>query len=75
MKLKNVKDMTLTQIWDKMKKPFNFAWRTGVIFIALGMTCGFVEELVDWIDDLFYEGVDHTEYISEQVKVRYYSDE
>ena len=39
------------------------------------MTCGLVEELVDWIDDLFYEGVDHTEYISEQVKVRYYSDE
>ena len=75
MKLKEIKNMTLTQIWDKMKKPFNFAWRAGVIVIALGMTCGFVEELVDWIDDLFYEGVDHTEYISGQVKVRYYSNE
>ena len=53
--------MSLIQIWDKMKKPFNLAWRAGVIVIALGMTCGFVEELVDWIDDLFYEGVDHTE--------------
>lgn len=75
MKLKELKDMSLTQIWDKMKKLFNFAWRAGVIVIALGVTCGLVEELVDWIDDLFYEGVDHTEYISEQVKVRYYSDQ
>lgn len=25
MKFKEIKDMSLTWIWDKMKKPFNFA--------------------------------------------------
>lgn len=74
MKLKELKDMTLTQIWDKMKKPFNFAWRTGVIVIAIGMAYGLICELGECIWDLFDDDSYETEYISEQVKVRYYRD-
>lgn len=74
MKLKQLKDMTLTQIWDKMKKPFNFTWRTGVIIISIGMVYGLVCELGEWVWDLFDDGCYETEYISNHVKVRYYSD-
>lgn len=65
MKLKNVKEMTLTQIWDKMKKPFNFAWRSGVIVIAIGMAYGLVCELDECIWDLFDDDSYETVYISE----------
>ena len=27
MKFKEIKDMTLAQIWEKVQKPFNFAWK------------------------------------------------
>lgn len=74
MKLKQLKDMTLTQIWYKMKKPFNFAWRTGVIVIAVGMAYGLICELGEWVWDLFDDDSYETEYISEQVKVRNYRD-
>ena len=36
MKLKEIKKMTLAQIWEKIHKPFNFAWKAGVIVIAVG---------------------------------------
>ena len=72
MKLKQLKDMTLTQIWDKMKKPFNFAWRTGIIVIAVGIAYGLICELGEWVWDLFDDDSYETEYISDQVKVRYY---
>ena len=49
MKFKEIKEMTLTQIWDKMKKPFNFAWRAGVIVIAVGMICGLFSEFMGWL--------------------------
>ena len=74
MKFKEIKEMTLTQIWDKMKKPFNFAWRTGVIVIAVGMAYGLICELGEWVWDLFDDDSYDIEYISDNVKVRYYTD-
>ena len=53
MKLKPLKDMTLSHIWDKMKKPFNFAWRTGVIVIAVCISYGLICELGECVWDLF----------------------
>lgn len=74
MKLKNVKDMTLTQIWDKIKKPFNFAWRAGVIVIAVGMICGLFSEFMGWLW-CYVEGDSYeTEYLSDNVRARYYTD-
>ncbi len=49
MKLKELKDLTLTQIWDKMRKPFNFAWRAGVIVIGIGMAYGMICEVGEWV--------------------------
>ena len=48
MKLKELKDMTLTQIWDKFKKPFNFAWKAGIIFMAVCIACGLFSEFMGW---------------------------
>ena len=74
MKLKEIKEMTLVQIWDKMKKPFNFAWRTGVIVIAVGMAYGLICELGEWVWDLFDDDSYDIEYLSENVEARYYTD-
>ena len=74
MKFNEIKEMTLVQIWDKMKKPFNFAWRTGVIVIAVGMAYGLVCEFGECVWDLFDDDSYETKYISEQVKVRNYRD-
>lgn len=74
MKFKEIKEMTLTQIWDKMKKPFNFAWRAGVIVIAVGMICGLFSEFMGWLW-CYGEGDSYeTEYLSDNVKARYYTD-
>lgn len=74
MKLKPLKDMTLSHIWDKMKKPFNFAWRTGVIVIAVCISYGLICELGECVWDLFDDDSYETELISEHVKARYYKD-
>ena len=74
MKLKNVKDMTLSQIWEKVEKPFNFAWKAGIIFIAVGILCGLFSEFMGWLW-CYVEGDSYeTEYISENVQARYYTD-
>lgn len=74
MKLKEIKDMTLTQIWDKIQKPFNFAWRAGIIVIAVCITCGLFSELMGWLWG-YMEGDSYdTEYLSENVEARYYTD-
>ena len=49
MKFKEIKDMTLAQIWGKVQKPFNFAWKAGIIVITVGMTCGLLSELMGWL--------------------------
>lgn len=65
---------TLVQIWDKMKKPFNFAWRAGVIVIAAGMICGLFSEFMGWLW-CYIEGDSYeTEYLSDTVKDKYYTD-
>lgn len=75
MKFKEIKEMTLVQIWDKMKKPFNFAWRAGVIVIAVGMICGLFSEFMGWLW-CYIEGDSYEiEYLSDNVKARYYTDE
>ncbi len=74
MKFKEIKEMTLVQIWDKMKKPFNFAWRTGVIVIAVGMAYGLICELGELVWDLFDGESYDIEYISDNVKAMYYTD-
>lgn len=74
MKFKEIKDMTLSQIWDKFRKPFNFAWRTGVIVIAVGILCGLFSEFMGWLW-CYVEGESYdTEYVSDEIKVRYYTD-
>lgn len=74
MKFNEIKEMTLTQVWDHMKKPFNFAWRTGVIVIAAGMAYGLICELGEWVWDLFDDDSYDIEYLSDNVKARYYTD-
>ena len=49
MKFKEIKDMPLAQIWEKIQKPFNFAWKAGIIVIAVGITCGLLSELMGWL--------------------------
>lgn len=74
MKLKELKDMTLTQIWDKFKKPFNFAWKAGIIFMAICIACGLFSELMGWLW-CYVEGDSYdTEYVSDKIEVRYYTD-
>lgn len=74
MKFKEIKDMTLAQIWEKVQKPFNFAWKAGIIVIAVGMTCGLLSELMGWLWGYVEGEAYDTEYISENVKARYYTD-
>lgn len=57
-----------------MKKPFNFAWRAGVIVIGIGMAYGMICEVGEWVWDLFDDDSYDIEYISEHVKARYYTD-
>lgn len=74
MKLKELKDMTLTQIWDKFKKPFNFAWKAGIIFMAVCIACGLFSEFMGWLW-CYVEGDSYdTEYVSDNIEVRYYTD-
>ena len=74
MKFKEIKNMTLTQIWEKFKKPFNFAWKAGIIVIAVGITCGLFSELMGWLWG-YVEGDSYdTEYVSDKIQVRYYTD-
>lgn len=49
MKFKEIKNMTLTHIWEKIQKPFNFAWKAGIIVIAVGITCGLLSEQMGWL--------------------------
>ena len=74
MKFKEIKNMTLTQIWEKIQKPFNFAWKAGIIVIAVGITCGLLSELMGWLW-CYVEGDTYdTKYLSENVEARYYTD-
>lgn len=73
MKFKEIKDMTLSQIWDKFKKPFNFAWKAGIIVIAVGVTCGLFSELMGWLC-CYVEGDSYDiEYVSDEIEVIYYT--
>ena len=74
MKLKEVKDMTLTQIWEKVQKPFNFAWKAGIIVIAIGIACGLFSELMAFIWCRMEDRISDIEYISDNVKAEYYTD-
>ena len=74
MKLKEIKEMTLTQIWDKIQKPFNFAWTAGIIVIAVGIACGLFSELMAFIWCRMEDRISNIEYISENVKAEYYTD-
>ena len=74
MKLKEIKEMTLTQIWDKIQKPFNFAWKAGIIVIAVGIACGLLSELMAFIWCRIEDRISNIEYISENVKAEYYTD-
>ncbi len=74
MKFKEIKNMTLTQIWEKIQKPFNFAWKAGIIVIAVGITYGLFSELMGWLW-CYVEGDSYdTEYLSENVEAKYYTD-
>ena len=74
MKLKEIKDMTLTQIWEKVQKPFNFAWKVGIIVIAVGIACGLFSELMSFICCSMADRLSDIEYLSENVEARYYTD-
>lgn len=74
MKLKEIKNMTLAQIWEKIHKPFNFAWKAGVIVIAVGIICGLLSELMGWLWCYVEGDAYDTEYLSENVEARYYTD-
>ena len=74
MKLKEIKEMTLTQIWDKIQKPFNFAWTAGIIVIAVGIAYGLFSELMAFIWCRMEDRISNIEYISENVKAEYYTD-
>lgn len=73
MKLKEFTEMTLSQIWERMKKPFNFAWKTGVIVIAVAMLWCLGGELVDWICDLVDGPSYDVEYVGD-LRVHNYAD-
>ena len=74
MKFKEIKNMTLTQIWEKIQKPFNFAWKAGIIVIAVGIACGLFSELMSLICCSMSDRISDIEYISDNVKAEYYTD-
>lgn len=74
MKFKEIKNMTISQIWEKFQKPFNFAWKAGIIVIAICTACGLLSELISFICCRASDKVSDIEYISDNVKAEYYTD-
>ena len=74
MKFKEIKEMTLTQIWENIQKPFKFAWKAGIIVISVGIACGLFSELMSFICCSMSDRISDIEYISDNVKAEYYTD-
>lgn len=63
-------------IWDVLKKPFNFCWKTGAIVIGFALVVTLGVEAFNWIDEKL--GLTHyywcDEALGENIEVRYFSD-
>lgn len=77
MLLNKVENVRLGEIWNCVKKLFNFCWKAGLV-VALGIAVIIiVEEVGAWCSDKM--GMTHydwcDEYLGDNIQIRYFSDE
>ena len=68
-------DVRLGQIWDKLRKPFNFCWKTGLAIFAVLFIIRLSEALVDTCKD--HMGLTHYRWLDEDlgknIEIRHFS--
>lgn len=73
--LTKVGSTRLNEVWNRLKKPFNFCWKAGLALIGLTIAVNLVAEGVQWFTDV--TGLEHyywrDEYLGHRIEVRHFS--
>ena len=73
--LTKVGSTRLNEVWDKLKKPFNFCWKAGLAVIGLTIAVDLIGEGWEWFRDV--AGMEHyywrDEYLGNSIEVRHFS--
>lgn len=73
--LTRVGSVRLCQIWDKLRKPFNFCWKLGAALVGIILSFTLLQEAYYWCEDEL--GFDHYYWMDEDlgrnIEIRHFS--